>query len=53
VKVLDAEELSLYVEELVLEGKISIEPEFFDGPDGRSFRILILVSRGTQDERTT
>lgn len=43
--VLDAEELDLYVEELVLEGAVSVEPEFLTLEGGRSYRILIVVKK--------
>lgn len=43
--VLEAEELNQYVEELILQGDVAIEPEFINLPDGRSYRILILVRK--------
>jgi len=39
--VLDSEELEEYVEELMLEGLVEIEPIFFEGPEGKAFRIAI------------
>lgn len=41
--ILDSEELDLYVEELLVEGTVSVEPQFVSLPDGRSYRILISV----------
>lgn len=41
--ILDSEELDLYVEELLAEGTVSVEPQFVSLPDGRSYRILISV----------
>lgn len=43
--VLDAEELNQYVEELLLDGAVSVEPEFINLPTGKSFRILILTKQ--------
>jgi hypothetical protein len=39
--VLDSEELEAYVEDLIVEGLIEIEPIFFEGPNGKDFRIAI------------
>jgi len=41
--VLDSEEVEEYVEDLLIEGKVSVEPEFFDSPHGRSYRIIVKV----------
>ncbi len=41
--ILDSEELDLYVEELLAEGTLSVEPQFVSLPDGKSYRILISV----------
>lgn len=41
--ILDPEELDLYVEELLAEGAVSVEPQFIDLPNGKSYRILISV----------
>lgn len=41
--VLDAEELDQYVEELMIEGAVSVEPEFLELTAGRSYRVLITV----------
>jgi hypothetical protein len=41
--VLDSHELDEYVEELIEEGIVEIEPEFFDTPAGQSYRVLIKV----------
>ena len=43
--VLDVEEVREYVEMLLQEEKISVEPHFFDTPDGKQFRILVQVKR--------
>lgn len=49
--VLDSEELAEYVEDLLSDGTVSIEPVFFDTPQGTSYRILIVVSaKGGQIE---
>ena len=42
--VLDSDELEDYIEDLMEEGKIEIEPEFFETPDGKKFKVLIKVS---------
>ncbi|MBL8517310.1 MAG: hypothetical protein JNM76_10125 [Betaproteobacteria bacterium] len=42
--VLDMEELDQYVEELMHEGRVTVEPEFFDGLEGKSFRVIIKVT---------
>lgn len=39
--VLDSDELEEYVEELMIEGLVEIEPIFFEGPNGKAFRIAI------------
>jgi len=51
--VLDAEELDEYVEELILEGRVTVEPEFFTGSDNKNYRILIKVipQPASPDER--
>lgn len=46
--VLDSEELDEYIEELMDDGKVRIEPEFFETRKGKDYRILIKVSRGEQ-----
>lgn len=43
--VLDSQELNEYIEDLLAEGVVEIEPEFFDGPNGESYRILIVVKQ--------
>lgn len=49
--VLDADELDEYIEDLIHQGQVAIEPEFFVGPNGNSYRILIKISpRGGQYE---
>ena len=42
--VLDSNELDEYVEELMIEGRVEIEPEFFEASEGNSYRILIKVT---------
>ena len=42
--VLDSDELDEYVEELMIEGRVEIEPEFFEASEGNSYRILIKVT---------
>lgn len=39
--ILDSDELDLYIEELLLEGKVEIAPDFFSTPEGQQFRVLI------------
>ena len=41
--VLDSDELEDYIEDLMEEGKLEIEPEFFETPNGKTFRVLIVV----------
>jgi len=41
--VLSSEELDDYIEDLIIEGKLQIEPIFIDGPGGKSYRIAIRV----------
>lgn len=43
--ILDSEELNEYIEDLLAEGVVKIEPVFFDGPNGQSYRILIVVTQ--------
>ncbi|WP_152603144.1 hypothetical protein [Methylotenera versatilis] len=42
--ILDSQELDDYIEELLLDEAIQIEPEFFVTSEGQSYRILIKVS---------
>ena len=42
--VLDSDELDEYVEELMIEGRVEIEPEFLETVEGNSYRILIKVT---------
>ena len=42
--VLDSDELDEYVEELMSEGRVEIEPEFFEASEGNTYRILIKVT---------
>ena len=42
--VLDSDELDEYVEELMIEGRGEIEPEFFEASEGNGYRILIKVT---------
>lgn len=46
--VLDSDELDEYVEELLLEGCVEIEPIFFEGPDGKAYRIAVKVLEKAQ-----
>jgi hypothetical protein len=39
--ILDSEELDLHIEELIIEGQVNIEPEFFSTPEGDQMRVLI------------
>lgn len=41
--VLDSDELDEYIEDLMIEGRVEIEPEFFETPDGQSYRVLVKV----------
>jgi len=41
--VLDYTELTEYIEDLLLEGTVEIEPEFFDAAEGKKFRIAVKV----------
>jgi len=43
--VLDSQELSEYVEELMIEGRVSVEPEFIRTSEGVEHRVLIKVTR--------
>jgi len=43
VSILDSEELADYVEELLLERTVTIEPVFFDTTNGQAFRVAIHV----------
>ncbi len=49
---LDTEELEDYVAELLEEGDIEIEPEFFQGPQGEDFKVVVKVKEidGVTDE---
>lgn len=42
--ILDSEELDEYIEDLMIERRVEIEPEFFETPDGKTFRIAIRVT---------
>jgi hypothetical protein len=42
--VLDAEELSEYIEDLLADGAVTIEPEFLQTPQGPTYRILIQIT---------
>jgi hypothetical protein len=41
--ILDSNELDEYIEDLMIEGRVEIEPEFFETPDGQSYRVLVKV----------
>lgn len=45
VLILDAEELGDYMEELMIEGRVSVEPHFIQGLEGREYRIMITVAQ--------
>ena len=49
---LDTEELEDYVAELLEEGDIEIEPEFFQGPKGEDFKVVVKIKEmaGVKDE---
>lgn len=51
--VLDAEELDQYIEFLLEENKVEIEPEFFETPQGQNYRILIKVKGLANELRPT
>lgn len=42
--VLDSQELEEYVEELLIEGKVSVEPHFFEDVRGKSHQVFIVVN---------
>lgn len=44
LSVLDSDELDQYIEELMIEGRVTVEPEFLDTPQGEGLRILIKTS---------
>jgi hypothetical protein len=46
--VLDSDELDEYIEELIIEGCVEIEPIFFEVPDGKAYRIAVKVLERTQ-----
>lgn len=46
--VLDTLELDEYIEELLAQGLVDIEPAFFNTPDGKSYRILVKISALTE-----
>lgn len=41
--VIDNDELEEYIDELMIENKLDIEPVFFEGPEGKTYRIAILI----------
>ena len=43
IELVDSEELPGYVESLLLDSKLHIEPHFFNGHNGREYTILIIV----------
>ena len=45
---LNTDELDAYVEDLIKDGQVSVEPEFFKDAEGKNYRILIKI-RGKQD----
>jgi hypothetical protein len=40
---LSTDELDAYVEDLIKEGQVTVEPEFFKDTDGKDYRILIKI----------
>jgi hypothetical protein len=42
--VLDSDELTEYVEELIDDGRVTIEPEFLESAEGVEYRVLIVVT---------
>jgi len=40
---IDTEEMEDYIADLLEEGDIEIEPEFFEGPDGEDFKVVVKV----------
>lgn len=46
--ILDSDELDEYIEDLLIEGSVSIEPVFFDGPGGKTYRIAIDVKEKSE-----
>lgn len=50
VTVLESEELDQYVDELLLDGSVKVEPIFLDTPDGQAFRIAIHVQPEVIDD---
>lgn len=43
--VLDSEELDQYIEELMIAGQVEVEPVFFETLQGRSYRIVVKVTK--------
>lgn len=43
--VLDSEELEQYIEELLKDGRVEVEPEFINTPDGQDYRILVTITQ--------
>ena len=41
--ILDEPELEAHIRELIDDGSMSVEPEFFDGESGRDFKVLVIV----------
>lgn len=48
--VLDTEELDQYVEELMIEGVVTVEPEFLVLDGTRSYRVLVVVKKPNEKE---
>lgn len=53
VQLLDADELSLYIDELLTDKTITVEPEFFSTPNGEDYKILISVTRTRHELETS
>lgn len=47
--ILDSEELEQYIEQLIIEGTVNIEPVFFETENGNDLQILVIV-RGSKVE---
>jgi hypothetical protein len=41
--ILEESELQEFIEDLIEDGKVEVEPEFFDGEDGKKYRIIVKV----------
>lgn len=41
--ILDDDELESHISTLIQEGIVSVEPKFFTGPDGKDFKVMVVV----------